>query len=139
MRQDVLDEGFDGEEDPTCPPIYFTAAEERMYCRNLRFALVVKALGRSVSYTAVSLRLNKIWAKAGGIQVTSMKNGYFLVHFTSGLDYDRPVTNGPWMIGQNYLSVHMWDRDFDPYNHEVSSTLVWARLLEIMLERWDLC
>ncbi|CAL1359605.1 unnamed protein product [Linum trigynum] len=134
MRQDGLDEGFVGEDDPMCPTIYFTTAEERTYCRNFRSALVVKALGRTVSYTAVSLRLNTIWAKAGGIQVTSMKNNYFLVHFTSGLDYDRAVTNGPWMIGQNYLSVHMWDSDFDPYNHEVSSTLIWARLLEIPIQ-----
>ncbi|CAI0376389.1 unnamed protein product [Linum tenue] len=134
MRQDGLDEGFVGEEDPLCPTIYFTAAEERTYCRKFRSALVVKALGRSVSYTAISLRLNTIWAKAGGIQVTSMKNNYFLVRFTSGLDYDRAITNGPWMIGQNYLSVHMWDRDFDLYNHEISSTLVWARLLDIPIQ-----
>ncbi|CAL1370532.1 unnamed protein product [Linum trigynum] len=133
MREDGLEEGFDGEEDPTCPPIYFTAAEEREYCRKLRSALIVKPLGRLVSYTAVSIRLNTIWAKAGGIQVTSMKNGYFLVRFTSGMDYDRAVTNGPWMIGPNYLSVHMWDKNFDPYNHEISSTLVWAKLLDILI------
>ncbi|CAL1354351.1 unnamed protein product [Linum trigynum] len=134
MREDGLEEGFDGEMDSTCPPIYFTAAEERSVCRKLRSALIVKALGRSVSYTAVSIRLNAIWAKAGGIQVTSMKNGYFLVRFTSGLDYDRAVMNGPWMIGPNYLSVHLWDKDFDPYNHEVSSMLVWARLLDIPIQ-----
>ncbi|CAL1353923.1 unnamed protein product [Linum trigynum] len=29
MRQDGLDEGFVGEEDPMCPTIYFTAAEEQ--------------------------------------------------------------------------------------------------------------
>ncbi|CAL1410373.1 unnamed protein product [Linum trigynum] len=133
MREDGLEEGFDGEEDPTCPPIYFTATGEREYCRKLRSALIVKPLGRIVSYTAVSIRLNTIWGKAGGIQVTSMKNGYFLVRFTSGMDYDRAVTNGPWMIGPNYLSVHMWDKNFDPYNHEISSTLVWARLLDILI------
>ncbi|CAL1383338.1 unnamed protein product [Linum trigynum] len=125
--------GFDEVEDPKCPPIYFSPAEERLYCRNLRSALVVKALGRAVSYTAVSLRLNAIWEKAG-IQVTSMKNGYFLVRFTNGMDYDREVMNGPWMIGPNYLTVHMWDKDFDPYNHEVASTVAWARLLEIPIQ-----
>ncbi|CAI0560738.1 unnamed protein product [Linum tenue] len=131
IREDGRETGFDGEDDPTYPQIYFSPTEERTYSRELRSSLIVKALGRAVSYTAVSLRLNAIWAKAGGIQVTSMKNGYFLVRFTSGLDYERAVTNGPWMIGPNYLTVHMWERDFDPYNHEVSSTLVWGRLLDI--------
>ncbi|CAL1407317.1 unnamed protein product [Linum trigynum] len=35
------------------------------------------------------------------------------------------------MIGENYLTVHMWDKDFNPYNHEILSTLVWARLLDL--------
>ncbi|CAI0435628.1 unnamed protein product [Linum tenue] len=35
------------------------------------------------------------------------------------------------MVGDNYLTVHPWSEDFDPYDHEISSTLVWARLLDI--------
>ncbi|CAI0451137.1 unnamed protein product [Linum tenue] len=35
------------------------------------------------------------------------------------------------MVGDNYLTVHPWTSDFNPYEHEISSTLVWARLLEI--------
>ncbi|CAL1359965.1 unnamed protein product [Linum trigynum] len=134
IREDGQEATFDGEEDPKCPPIQFSAAEERLFCRDLRSALVVKALGRSVSYTAMSLRLNTIWAKAGGIQVTSMKKGYFLIRFTSGLDYERAITGGPWMIGPSYLTVHMWDKYFNPYEHEISSTVVWARLLELPIQ-----
>ncbi|CAL1397396.1 unnamed protein product [Linum trigynum] len=131
IREDGQEAPFEADEDPKCPPIQFSKAEERMFCRELRSALVVKALGRSVSYTAMSIRLNAIWAKAGGIQVTSMKKGYFLIRFTSGLDYERAITGGPWMIGPSYLTVHMWDKYFDPYEHEISSTVVWARLLDL--------
>ncbi|CAI0626847.1 unnamed protein product [Linum tenue] len=102
-----------------------------MFCREWRSALVVKALGRSVSYTLMAKRLVGIWAKAGTLQVTSVKNGYFLVRFTSGIDYERAVTGGPWLVGDNYLTVHPWSEDFNPYEHEISSTLVWARLLDI--------
>ncbi|CAL1407989.1 unnamed protein product [Linum trigynum] len=131
MREDGREAEQDEDDDPLCPPIPFSAAEERQYCRPWRSALVVKVLGRSTSYTAISKRLNSIWAKAGGIQVTSAKKGYFLVRFTSGIDYERALTWVPWMMGENYLTVHMWDRHFNPYEHEISSTLVWARLLEI--------
>ncbi|CAI0500736.1 unnamed protein product [Linum tenue] len=131
IREDGQEAPFEADEDPKCPPIQFSAVEERTFCRELRSALIVKALGRSVSYTAMSIRLNAIWAKAGGIQVTSMKKGYFLIRFTSGLDYERAITGGPWMIGPSYLTVHMWDKHFDPYEHEISSTVVWARLLDL--------
>ncbi|CAI0382882.1 unnamed protein product [Linum tenue] len=35
------------------------------------------------------------------------------------------------MIGPSYLTVHMWDKHFNPYEHEISSTVVWARLLDL--------
>ncbi|CAI0425549.1 unnamed protein product [Linum tenue] len=54
-----------------------------------------------------------------------------MVRFTSRIHYERALTGGPWMMGDNYLTVHMWDKHFRPYNHEISSTLVWARLLHI--------
>ncbi|CAL1388992.1 unnamed protein product [Linum trigynum] len=77
-----------------------------MFCRQWRSALVVKALGRSVSDTLMVRRLQSIWAKAGTIQVTSAKNGYFLVRFTSGMDYERAITGGPWLVDDKYLTVH---------------------------------
>ncbi|CAL1354905.1 unnamed protein product [Linum trigynum] len=78
-----------------------------MFSHEGRSALVVKALGMSVSYTLMAKR------------------------FSSGIDYERAVTGVPWMVGDNYLTVHPWTKDFNPYEHEISSTLVWARLLEI--------
>ncbi|CAL1379614.1 unnamed protein product [Linum trigynum] len=105
-----------------------------MFNREWRSALVEKALGRSVSYTLMAKRLTSIWAKVSTIQVTSAKNGYFLVRFTSGVDYERAITGGPWMVGDNYLTVHPWTKDFNPYEHEISSTMVWARLLEIPIQ-----
>ncbi|CAI0378673.1 unnamed protein product [Linum tenue] len=38
------------------------------------------------------------------------------------------------MVGDNYLTVHPWTEDFNPYEHEISSTMVWARLLEIPIQ-----
>ncbi|CAL1368823.1 unnamed protein product [Linum trigynum] len=102
-----------------------------MFSRAWGSALVVKALGRSVSYILMAKRLTSIWARVSTIQVTSLKNGYFLVRFSSGIDYERAVTDDPWMVGDNYLTVHPWTKDFNPYEYEISSTLVWARLLEI--------
>ncbi|CAI0467357.1 unnamed protein product [Linum tenue] len=102
-----------------------------MYQRPWRSALVVKLLGRSTSYTVLWNRLNVMWAKTGGIQVTNARNGFYLVRFTSGNDFERALTGGPWMIGDHYLTVHLWDKDFDRYSTQISTTLVWARLLDL--------
>ncbi|CAL1369735.1 unnamed protein product [Linum trigynum] len=67
IREDGLEANEEGEDDPVCPTIKFSAAEERRYCRELRSALVVKVFGRLSSYTLVSCTLNAIWAKAGTI------------------------------------------------------------------------
>ncbi|CAI0403560.1 unnamed protein product, partial [Linum tenue] len=56
---------------------------------------------------------------------------YYIVRFTSGIDYERAVTGGPWLLGDHYLTVHTWNKHFNPYEHEISSTLVWARRLDI--------
>ncbi|CAL1410028.1 unnamed protein product [Linum trigynum] len=131
IKREGRDDGFMGEEDPKFPSIHFTTAEENLFRHQYRSALVVKALERMVSYTLMDRRLQSIWAKTGGVQVTSAKNGYFLVRFTSGVDYERAITGGPWLLGDNYLTVHQWTPDFDPCEHKISSTLVWARLLQI--------
>ncbi|CAL1393555.1 unnamed protein product [Linum trigynum] len=60
MRDDGKETGSDDEDDPLFLPIPFSAAEERQYCRQWRSTLVVKVLGRSTSYTAISRRLNAI-------------------------------------------------------------------------------
>ncbi|CAI0431479.1 unnamed protein product [Linum tenue] len=35
------------------------------------------------------------------------------------------------MVGDNYLTVHPWSPEFNAYSHQISSTLVWAMLLDI--------
>ncbi|CAL1361827.1 unnamed protein product [Linum trigynum] len=42
MRQDGLEEGFDGEEDPTCPHIYFKAGEEMLFGKKWRSTPIVR-------------------------------------------------------------------------------------------------
>ncbi|CAL1380627.1 unnamed protein product [Linum trigynum] len=131
IREDGLEQDFDGNEDPKCPTIHYTAAEERLFCRQWRSTLVVKVLGRTVSYTMMLKRLHGIWEKAGSIQVMSVRNGYFLIRFTSGIDYERAMTGGPWLVGDNNLTVHPWTKDINPHEHEITTNLVWARLLEL--------
>ncbi|CAI0473757.1 unnamed protein product [Linum tenue] len=128
------DEVDDEEEDPTCPTIPFTVAEKIRWRREWRSALVVKGLGRRVSYIPLARRLNFLWARNGEIQISDMNNGCFLVRFRSHKDYEGATMGGPWLLGDTYLTVHRWFKGFNPWKTEVTSTMVWAQLPELPIE-----
>ncbi|CAN0908379.1 hypothetical protein LINGRAHAP2_LOCUS25255 [Linum grandiflorum] len=122
------------DDDPLCPSIFFTAAEKMSFRREWRSALVVKGLGRRIPYPALARRLNYLWAAHGGLQISDLHNGCFLVRFRAKEDYETALTGGPWMLGETYLTVHRWHKDFDPWNSTVKTTLVWIQLPNLPIE-----
>ncbi|CAL1413259.1 unnamed protein product [Linum trigynum] len=128
------DEPFDDmESDPLCPTATFTAAEKIIWRREWRSALVVKGLGRKVSYMELSRRPNFLWAKHGDLQISDIKNGCFLVRFRKE-DYEIATSGGSWLLGETYLTVMRWYKGFNPWKSEVSSTLIWVQLPELPIE-----
>ncbi|CAN0875114.1 hypothetical protein LINGRAHAP2_LOCUS10643 [Linum grandiflorum] len=124
----------DEEDDPLCPPIIFSAAEKARFRREWRSALIVKGLGRKVSYLPPARRLNYLWAKHGEIQITDMQNGCYLVRFREKDDYEAAVAGGPWLLGDTYLTVHRWHKEFKPWNAEVKTAMAWVQLLDLLVE-----
>ncbi|CAN0918315.1 hypothetical protein LINGRAHAP2_LOCUS30801 [Linum grandiflorum] len=127
MREEE-DELDDDEDDPLCPPILFTAQEKITFRQEWRSALVVKGLGRRVSYLPLSQRLNFLWARTGAIQITDLNNGCFLVRFQEKEDYKTAISGGSWLLGETYLTVHCWYRGFNPWTTEVTRSMVWIQL-----------
>ncbi|CAI0457292.1 unnamed protein product [Linum tenue] len=41
---------------------------------------------------------------------------------------------GPWLLGETYLTVHIWCKGFNPWKAEVSSTMIWVQLPELPIE-----
>ncbi|CAL1356042.1 unnamed protein product [Linum trigynum] len=128
------DDEIDAEEDPKCPTIPFIAAEKIKWRREWRSALVVKGLGRRVSYIPLARRLNFLWARNGEIRISDMKNGCFLVRFRNQKDYEWAMEGGPWLLGDTYLTVHRWFKGFNPWKTVITTTMVWAQLPELPIE-----
>ncbi|CAL1353413.1 unnamed protein product [Linum trigynum] len=100
------DDECDGmEHNPNCPTIPFTAAENIRWRREWRSALVVKGLGRRVPFLPLSQRMNSLWGKHGELKISDMKNGCFLVRFRHQDDYEAAINEGPWLLGDTYLTV----------------------------------
>ncbi|CAL1383061.1 unnamed protein product [Linum trigynum] len=120
------DYASEGEYDPTCPTVLFSAAEKRSFRRDWRSALVVRGLGRNVPFNLLSPRLHQLWAKHGGLQISDMQNGCYLIRFRKKEDYEAAISGGPWTLGDTYLPVHRWYRGFDPWTAVTKSTMIWA-------------
>ncbi|CAN0872375.1 hypothetical protein LINGRAHAP2_LOCUS10102 [Linum grandiflorum] len=63
--RDEDDEIEDEDDDMLCPSVLFSAAEKASFRREWRSALIVKGLGRRVSYLPLARRLNFLWARNG--------------------------------------------------------------------------
>ncbi|CAI0550812.1 unnamed protein product [Linum tenue] len=134
MREDDLDDEIPEDDDPLCPTIAFTALEKQRWRREWRSALIIKVLGRTFPFPAIARRLEVLWAKCGTIQVSSLSFGFYVVRFTSQIDYELAMGGGPWMMGDFYITVRPWRGNFDPRTAEVASTMVWARFLGLPRE-----
>ncbi|PPD89727.1 hypothetical protein GOBAR_AA29974 [Gossypium barbadense] len=58
-----------------------------------------------------------------------IENGYYLVRFLKRADYDRVLSQGPWIIFGQYLTVQPWTKDFNPMQLYPSVVLAWIWLL----------
>ena len=91
-------------------------------------ALVIKLLGKTLSYPMIKQKLKNLWRLSGGYDVMNVGNGYFLVKFDSQEDRMRVITEGPWMIQDHYLAVKQWSPSFNPGDSCFGHTMVWIRL-----------
>lgn len=55
-------------------------------------------------------------------------NGCFLVKFQDTNDYNKVLTQGPWIIFEQYLTVQLWTRSFDPAQPYPNVVMAWIRL-----------
>ncbi|CAL1388660.1 unnamed protein product [Linum trigynum] len=134
MKEDDVDDEVPEDDDPRCPTIPFKAMEKQRYHRKWRSDLIVKALGRTFPFQVVSRRLESLWAKCGTLQISSLSWGFYVVRFTTQMDYEQATAGGPLMIGGHYLTVRPWRKGLNPRTGEVASTMVWVRLPGLPIE-----
>ncbi|CAN1150992.1 hypothetical protein LINPERHAP2_LOCUS17911 [Linum perenne] len=85
----------------------------------------------------MSRKLPQLWAKKGGIQVSDVGFGFYVVNFESVADYERALFGGPWMVNDHYVVIKEWRPHFRPEDTVLSTLRVWVRLPGIPLEYFD--
>ncbi|KAJ8765056.1 hypothetical protein K2173_010533 [Erythroxylum novogranatense] len=114
---------------------------DRDYMKKLerpwRQAVVIKLLGKTISFRVLYSQVELLWKPTGGFDVLDLEYDYFLVKFDCQTDFDKVLAGGPWLIFDHYLTVCPWSPAFSPVNAAVTSTLVWARFPDVSVQYYD--
>lgn len=102
-----------------------------------RGALLLKLLGKNVSFRILEHRTRNIWNLQQGCELIDLEQGFCMARFYSREDYFKVLEGGPWIILGHYLTVTKWKPNFRPSMEKVQSTLVWVRFSELPLELFD--
>lgn len=61
-----------------------------------------------------------------------IENGYFLAKFQCVDDYEKVLSQGPWLIYRKYLTIQPWTKDFNSLQPYPSMAMAWIRLLGLL-------
>ncbi|CAL9031736.1 unnamed protein product [Prunus brigantina] len=100
-------------------------------------ALIIKLLGRSHTYNYLHDRLQQKWSLNGGWKLVDLVNDYFVVKFEVEEDLNYVLTEGPWIIAGQYLTMQKWRSGFCPSTASITRMAVWIRVSAIQLECFD--
>ena len=70
-----------------------------------RSNVIIKVIGKSFGYRNLLTRLEGIWKPKGKFAMIDLGYDFFLVKFSILDDYQKALKQGPWFVGENYLSV----------------------------------
>lgn len=81
-----------------------------------------------VGYTALHNCILSLWKPLKSFHLMNITNGYFLVKFQDRDDYSKALTQGPWIVYGQYLTVQQWTKEFSPVQPYPGVVLAWIRL-----------
>ncbi|KAH1128922.1 hypothetical protein J1N35_000300 [Gossypium stocksii] len=89
--------------------ITFSDRIKEILFREMELTVVVKLLGRNIGYNALYNRIMFLWKP-------------------NVEDYNRDLTQDPWVVYGQYLTVQPWTRHFSPSQPYPSVVLAWIHL-----------
>lgn len=102
-----------------------------------RGALIIKLLGKIVSYRVMLQRKTALWKLQKDHELIDLEGSYYVVHFFAREDYLKVLEGGPWIILGHYLTVVKWRPNFRPSRQTITSTLIWLRFREVPFKMFD--
>ncbi|KAI9071911.1 hypothetical protein K1719_046117 [Acacia pycnantha] len=124
----LSDDDYTIDKEDGIPCIQFSSALRAVLSKGMERSLIVKLLGKSISYHDLISRTQVLWKLRGTYQLVDMEGGFFCATFALAEDYMKVLTGGPWMIYGAYLTVQPWFLEFDAKTSAVSRVVAWLRI-----------
>ncbi|MBA0574799.1 hypothetical protein Golob_028113, partial [Gossypium lobatum] len=110
------------------PVINFSERFNQLLIKDMATTVVFKLLGQSIEYTTLQNKINSLWRPSSPFQLMDIENRYFLVKFQNKDDFEKVLSQGPWIIYGQYLIVQSWTTDFNLMQSYLSVVKAWIRL-----------
>ncbi|CAN1121856.1 hypothetical protein LINPERHAP2_LOCUS1027, partial [Linum perenne] len=128
-EKDIVSAVSDGIRSLRLSPVF----KEKL-CRPWTNSVIVRLIGKNISYTFMCNRLKAMWKPRGSMQVIDVDMNCYLVRFEEEKDYFNALTGGPWMIFDHYLVVQQWDPSFRVSTKLPSKMVVWVRFPHLPIQ-----
>lgn len=110
------------------PSIEISEHIRKILFRDMDNTMVLKLLGRNIGYPVLLNKIYIMWKPTGSLHLMDIENEYFLVKFQNRIDCDRALSEGPWIIFRQYLTVQPWTSSFSTIQPYPSTVLSWIRM-----------
>ena len=124
-------------EDEECPNIVLSREEKRRIRDPWKNAIIIKLFDRKMGYEVLMRRLRFKWQLKGNIALTDVGHSFYVVRFTSVEDYEFVMSQGPWMIGDTYLTIRKWIPNFIADEAPMRHLTAWVRIPNLSVEYFD--
>ena len=124
-------------DDEDCPNILLSKEDKRHIRGPWRNAIIIKLFDKKMGYEALMRRLKFKWSLKGAIALTDVGHAYYVVRFTNYEDYEFVMTQGPWMIGDSYLTIRKWVPNFVADEAPMRHLTAWVRIPNLSVEYFD--
>ncbi|KAK9083024.1 hypothetical protein Scep_029495 [Stephania cephalantha] len=140
QHRSALQEQQEGEDPPLSPddvfrnktsrPVKLNFSERVQTSMNeaMKKCVMIRVLGKGISYTTLSNRIQLLWNLKGRLRLTDIDNGYYMAKFSLNEDYMHVLLNGPWTIMGHYLTFQPWTPHFATDRPNLSAVATWIRL-----------
>ncbi|MBA0664477.1 hypothetical protein Goklo_004466 [Gossypium klotzschianum] len=107
--------------------ITFSDRIHQILIQGMENTVILKLLGRNIEFSILQNKIYNLWRSSAPLHMMDVENGYFLVKFQNKLDCEKALSEGPWTIFDQYLTVQPWTLTFDPTQAYPSVVMVSIR------------
>ncbi|XP_019173794.1 PREDICTED: uncharacterized protein LOC109169367 [Ipomoea nil] len=119
------------------PVIKVTKEEKKRLRRPWRRSLILRVLGRTVGYSFLLQRLQRMCKTQASFDLIALTNDCYIAKFETLADYEAVKLGGPWMVLDHYLITQVWRPNFDPRSSRTDKILAWIRFPSLPIEYFD--